>query len=85
MLVTMGLDWKWWLMPTRPIVNVNYYEKLYTLKQIKMLREFEEDEWDEDRKILWNEKRRTELEKKVLGVGIMITIGLWAVWGRYAM
>lgn len=22
----LGYDWKWWLMPTRPVVSVNFLE-----------------------------------------------------------
>jgi hypothetical protein len=52
LLVYFGYDWKWWLVPTHPILNINYFEKLYTFKQIKKMREFEEDEFDSDRKLL---------------------------------
>lgn len=29
---TLGEDWLWWLIPTRPVVEMNFFEKLYTLK-----------------------------------------------------
>ncbi len=48
----LGDDWYWWLIPTRPIIDINYFEKLYTIKQLKKLREFEEDDYDQDKKIL---------------------------------
>lgn len=51
MLSAFGHDWKWWLFPTHPCISVNFYERLYTIKEIKKLRDFEEDEWDPDHKI----------------------------------
>ena len=32
LLMTFGDDWLWWLIPTRPVLNLNYFEKLYTFK-----------------------------------------------------
>ncbi len=43
---TMGQDWQWWLVPTKPVIDINLFEKLYTVKQLKKLREFEEDDYD---------------------------------------
>eukprot|EP00350_Pseudokeronopsis_sp_OXSARD2_P010049 CAMPEP_0170551514 /NCGR_PEP_ID=MMETSP0211-20121228/9512_1 /TAXON_ID=311385 /ORGANISM="Pseudokeronopsis sp., Strain OXSARD2" /LENGTH=93 /DNA_ID=CAMNT_0010858731 /DNA_START=482 /DNA_END=763 /DNA_ORIENTATION=+ len=28
----LGLDWKWWMFPTRPILKLNLYERLYSIK-----------------------------------------------------
>lgn len=68
--MSFGYDWKWWLIPTTPVLNINYFEKVYTFKQIrntfnsgkccfmiKKMREFEEDEYDTDRKLLSLERR----------------------------
>jgi hypothetical protein len=30
--LTLGDDWKWWLVPTRPVIKINYFEKLYNIK-----------------------------------------------------
>jgi hypothetical protein len=30
--LTLGNDWKWWLVPTRPVIKINYFEKLYSIK-----------------------------------------------------
>lgn len=32
MMLSFGEDWTWWLFPTIPVLNINYLEKLYTLK-----------------------------------------------------
>lgn len=50
MLQALGEDWTWWLIPTHPVLDINLFEKLYTIKQLKKLREFEEDEYDPQRK-----------------------------------
>lgn len=46
----IGKDWLWWLMPTYPLLNINYFEKLYTYKQIERMPKFEEEEYDLDKK-----------------------------------
>jgi hypothetical protein len=32
--LTLGIDWKWWFLPTRPVVKINLYERLFSIKQI---------------------------------------------------
>ena len=27
-----GEDWTWWLIPTMPVLDMNLFEKLYTIK-----------------------------------------------------
>jgi hypothetical protein len=48
---TFGYDLWWWLLPTQPCIALNYLEKMYTVKEIKKLRDFEEDDYDEDHKL----------------------------------
>jgi hypothetical protein len=55
MVTAIGHDWTWWLLPTRPVISINYLEKMYTLKQIKKMKEFEEEEYDSDRKLFAQE------------------------------
>jgi len=52
LFLSVGEDWQWWLVPTRPVLDINYFEKLYTIKMLKKLRDFEEDHSDPDKKIL---------------------------------
>ena len=47
----MGEDWKWWFFPTRPLLRINYLEKLYKVKEIERIEKFEEDNYDEDKKM----------------------------------
>jgi hypothetical protein len=49
--LTLGDDWKWWLIPTRPVIKINYFEKLYTIKQIENFKKIEEDDFDVDKKV----------------------------------
>ena len=56
MELQFGLDFWFWLLPTKPVLNVNYFEKLYTYKQIERLPKFEEEEYDIDKKILFKTK-----------------------------
>jgi hypothetical protein len=46
----MGLDWNWWLVPTRPVLKINYFERLFTIKDLKKLKTFEEDDSDPNKK-----------------------------------
>ena len=52
MLLTMGQDWKWWFLPTRPVLKYNLLERLFTVRELKKLKVFEEDDSDPDRKFL---------------------------------
>ena len=47
---TLGFDYWWWLVPTQPCIAMNYLERMYTVKEIKKLREFDEQDYDEDHK-----------------------------------
>jgi hypothetical protein len=83
LFMTMGEDWLWWFVPTRPVLDINYFEKLYTIKQLKKLREFEEDDYDLDKKALAREIRKSNFEKKVyLGVSALSLI-IWFLYARY--
>jgi hypothetical protein len=33
----MGLDKNWWLLPTRPVIDTNYFERAWTKKEIKTM------------------------------------------------
>lgn len=52
LFMTLGEDWAWWLIPTRPVVGMNFFEKLYKLKQLKKMKGEapEDDEYDPDKK-----------------------------------
>lgn len=83
MFLTLGDDWNWWLAPTIPVLKINYFEKLYTIKQLKKMREFEEDDDDPNRKRYAEVERKANTEKNILvGLSILTIIGWFAV-GRY--
>jgi hypothetical protein len=33
----MGLDKKWWLLPTCPVIDTNYFERTWTKKETKTM------------------------------------------------
>ena len=70
-------------MPTKPVIDINYFEKLYTLKQIKKLREFEEDDYDVDKKTLAKEKRKSNSEKNLFLTLSGLSIAVWFLYARY--
>ena len=76
----LGNDWQWWLVPTTPELDINLFEKLYTIKQLKRMREFEEDDYDPQKKGLAEFKRKGNLEKKLL-LGLIVSNLL--VWYGY--
>ncbi|CDW91854.1 UNKNOWN [Stylonychia lemnae] len=83
MFQALGNDWVWWLIPTTPELDVNLFEKLYTIKQLKKMREFEEDEYDPQKKGLGEFKRKASLEKKIM-MGLIVTnIILWFSYVRF--
>lgn len=71
------------MFPTHPVVEMNFFEKLYTIKQLKKLREFEEDEYDPDKKELGEAARWAWFEKRMLmGILLFSTIG-WFSFARH--
>ena len=52
----MGIDLLWWLVPTRPELKVNYFERVWPKKEIRKMYQTktfdqEEDESDPDKKL----------------------------------
>jgi hypothetical protein len=83
----LGEDWLWWLIPTRPEIQTNYFEKLYTLKQLKKMKGEtpEDDEFDPNRKLIAIEKKIADFEKKiVMGVSV-VCLTTWFLYARYQM
>ena len=78
-----GFDYLWWFIPTQPCISINYLERMYTVKEIKKLREFEEEDYDEDRKIFAQTILRSRREKQVFVGLILFFITLWMVYFRY--
>eukprot|EP00347_Sterkiella_histriomuscorum_P001842 403370469 len=80
---SLGEDWTWWLIPTHPVLNINYFEKLYTIKQLKKLREFEEDEYDDSHKERGVNMRKAWIEKKILIGLVALSTTAWFGYMRY--
>lgn len=83
LFMTMGEDWLWWFVPTRPVLDVNYFEKLYTLKQLKKLREFEEDDYDLDKKVLAKEIKKSSKEKNIFVALGTFSLAVWFFYARF--
>ena len=81
--MALGHDWKWWLIPTRPVLSLNYLEKMYTLKEIKKLKEFEEEDFDENRKLMAACFIGSQKEKKRLYIMTVVALLLWFLFIRY--
>lgn len=86
MLYTLGLDYIWWLIPTKPILKINYLERLYTIKQLNKLtkeEDFEEEEYDEKKLMLKSEKEKSKRDKQIWGLVGLFCVNVWLIWGRH--
>lgn len=81
--MVLGHDWKWWLLPTAPCLSINYIEKMYTLKQIKKIKDFEEEDYDSDRKLFAGEFIKSRREKRIAKVLFVGCTALWFFLIRY--
>ena len=78
-----GKDSYSWLIPTHPCIKVNYLERLYTKNQLRQIlragMEFDEDEWDLNKKSYLVEIKQSNKDKKI-GIGITVLLILsWFV------
>ena len=83
LVLAIGHDWKWWLLPTRPVLSINYYERMYTIKEIKKTRHYEEEEYDEDRKLFRTEFVMSWREKKISAGVCLVFLASWVFYFRY--
>ena len=54
--LTLGIDYLWWLVPTRPELRTNFYERVWPKKEIKRMYrnddfDMEEEDSDPDKKL----------------------------------
>jgi len=75
----IGQDYLYWPLPTYPLLNVNYFEKLYTYKQIERLPKFEEDEYDIDKKLFAKLKKSVDKEKTAFVVILLLLMIVYVV------
>jgi len=76
-----GFDRWYWFIPTHPCLKVNYLEKMYTRTQLRQIirdgRGFEEDEWDLNKKNYIIELRKSNLEKRLALLWLIIVVLMW--------
>jgi len=71
--LTFGVDWLWWLVPTAPLLKVNYYEKLWSEKAVAKGKTEKDEEWDLDKKHFAKLKGWVDNEKSLLFLVIIIS------------
>jgi hypothetical protein len=74
-----GKDSWYWLWPTHPCIKINYLERLYTKTQLRQIlrgnMEFDEDEWDLNKKSYLVEIKKSNKEKKIsLGIVVLLIV-----------
>lgn len=62
--LALGVDFLWWLTPTRPELRTNYYERVWPKREIKRMYKneqfnMEEEESDPDKKLFALEQRKS--------------------------
>lgn len=77
--MSFGDDYWYWWLPTHPELQTNFYEKLWTKRQIReqaRAERFEVDEnhFDQDKKFYAREKRKSAFEKKIGIVLLMLAV-----------
>lgn len=83
MKANFGHDWKWWFLPTRPVLKINFFERLYSIKQIKRLRTYDEDDSDPDNKLFAAERSKSKREKYTILATTLLFTGWWLAAGRF--
>jgi len=58
---------------------------MYTIKEIKKLKEFEEDDFDVDKKMFFKEIQRSKREKYFALLGLVLFVVTWLLYLRYEM
>ena len=83
--LTLGTDWLWWLVPTRPCLETNHYERVWPKKEVKKMykeNSFKMDEEDSDpnKKAYYAECRKSSIEKALL---LAVVFGAAYLWVYY--
>ena len=81
--MAFGHDWTWWLIPTTPVLSLNFFERMYTLKDIKKLKDYPEEDYDEDRKLMATAFITSRREKRRLYFLLATFVILWVFYLRY--
>lgn len=78
----LGQDWLWWLVPTRPELRVNFFERVWPKKEVKRMYKTEtfdreQEDSDPDKKAFAAEQRAAQREKKVMWVLFLAGVLGW--------
>ena len=87
MRLMVGEDLLRWLIPTHPELRTNYFERVWSKKEMKKMAKEEhfdrrEDDFDPERKMFSIEVRRAKFEKKVFAFIVAGSIFLWFSFGQ---
>ena len=68
--VWIGQDWLFWLIPTYPVLEINYAEKLYSIKDLMSgkYKSFEQIDYDPERKQKAVSQRESKKDKIYFGI-----------------
>ena len=82
--LALGIDFLWWLVPTRPELRTNYYERVWPKREIRRRYKndddfagMEEEESDPDKKLFAVEQRKAQFEKKLFWLMLLGLLLLW--------
>lgn len=76
--VHIGCDYMWWLLPTRPILDINYWERVFTESEIysREFKNFENYVYDPQEKLKAQEIHESRVDKLIF---LMFTLLFIAV------
>ena len=75
--MTLGQDYTWWFLPTTPLLRINYFERMFTVKDLQKKRVFEQDDSDPEKKIFAQLKSSVDKEKKIIKIAFVISLATW--------
>ena len=78
----LGIDYLWWLVPTRPELKINFYERVWDKKEVRRMYkenkfDQEEEESDPDKKLFAIEQTKAQYEKKVMWATMLVVALTW--------
>ena len=80
--LTIGYDYLWWLVPTRPELWTNFYERVWEKRKVKQMYkagkfDMEEEHSDPDKKLFAEEQRKARFEKKLFLLVVVVLLLAW--------
>jgi hypothetical protein len=76
--VWIGEDWALWLLPTRPVLKMNYWERLYKMQEIvsKKYKEYEDIDYDPSGKLKAIERSNAKTDRIYFAIFTAVTFGV---------